>query len=179
MLKLKGDNLILRALEPEDLDFLYTIENDEAIWEISNTQTPYSRFVLKKYLENSHQDIYTVKQLRLVISNKEGIFIGLIDVFDFDPKNNRAGIGIIIEKEYQGKGIGKNALSILMDYCFEVLHLHQVYANVGVDNEKSIKLFTGLGFENVGIKKDWNHKGDTYEDEIMFQKINNTCISVK
>ena len=64
---LKGQNIHLRALEPEDLDFLYEIENNESIWEVSNTQTPYSKWVLKQYLENAHQDIYEAKQLRLVI----------------------------------------------------------------------------------------------------------------
>ena len=47
---LKGQNIHLRALEPEDLDFLYEIENNESIWEVSNTQTPYSKWVLKNYL---------------------------------------------------------------------------------------------------------------------------------
>ena len=97
---LKGQNIHLRALEPEDLDFLYEIENNESIWEVSNTQTPYSKWVLKNYLENSHLDIYEAKQLRLAICQDEDFpAIGLIDLFDFDPRNNRAGIGIVIQKE--------------------------------------------------------------------------------
>lgn len=44
MITLKGESVYLRALEPEDLEFIYTIENDQNIWEVSNTQTPYSRF---------------------------------------------------------------------------------------------------------------------------------------
>ena len=57
----------LRALESSDLDFLYKLENDQSVWEISNTSTPYSKYVLKQYLENAHRDIFEVKQLRLVI----------------------------------------------------------------------------------------------------------------
>ena len=94
---LKGQNIHLRALEPEDLDFLYEIENNESIWEVSNTQTPYSKRVLKNYLENAHLDIYEAKQLRLVIVfSKTNERFGCIDLFDFDAKNSRAGIGIII-----------------------------------------------------------------------------------
>ena len=64
---LKGTTICLRALEPNDLDFVYEMENDESIWEISNTQTPYSRFLIRQYLENAHQDIYEAKQMRLAI----------------------------------------------------------------------------------------------------------------
>ena len=49
MVTLKGKDVFLRALEPEDIDFVYEIENDESIWEISNTITPYSRYLLKEY----------------------------------------------------------------------------------------------------------------------------------
>jgi len=70
MITLKGDLIYLRALEPEDLDFIYEIENDEDIWQVSNTQTPYSRFLIRQYLENAHQDIYEAKQLRLAICKK-------------------------------------------------------------------------------------------------------------
>ena len=80
MITLKGNTIYLRALEPEDLEFVYAIENNESVWEVSNTQTPYSRFLIKQYLENAHQDIYEAKQLRLAIClNDSQKAIGLID----------------------------------------------------------------------------------------------------
>ena len=101
MVTLKGEHIFLRALEPDDLDFIYEIENNQDIWEISNTITPYSRFLIKQYLENAHKDIFEVKQLRLVISTLDNDTIGLIDVFDFDFHNKRAGIGILIKDSYR------------------------------------------------------------------------------
>ncbi|MEM9679439.1 MAG: GNAT family N-acetyltransferase, partial [Bacteroidota bacterium] len=95
MVTLKADTIYLRALEPEDLEFVFDIENDENIWELSHTQTPYSRFLIKQYLEEAHKDIYEAKQLRLVISDYDDIALGLIDIFDFDFKNKRAGIGLL------------------------------------------------------------------------------------
>jgi diamine N-acetyltransferase len=107
---LRGENLFLRALEKEDLQFLYELENNTHVWEISGTVTPYSKSVLEFYLENAHRDIYEVKQLRLVICGYEGIALGLIDLFDFDPKHKRAGVGIVIVKEAdRNKGIGFGA----------------------------------------------------------------------
>jgi diamine N-acetyltransferase len=171
---LTGTSIYLRALEPEDLDFIYQIENDESIWEVSNTQTPYSKFLIRQYLENAYQDIYEAKQLRLAICVRDtNSVIGLIDLFDFDPKNKRAGIGIVIKNDAdRSKGFGKEALDLLIKYSFKQLQLHQLFANIGADNVPSINLFTTFGFEKIGAKKDWNYSNNAFQDELLFQLIN-------
>lgn len=171
---LKGENIYLRALEPEDLEFIYAIENDESIWEVSHTQTPYSRFLIRQYLENAHQDIYEAKQLRLVIClTNSSEAIGLIDLFDFDPQHSRAGIGILIQNSSErNKGIGSEALQLLIEYSFSQLQLHQLYANIGTENEPSLQLFAKFGFQKIGIKKQWNKINNVYKDEALFQLIN-------
>lgn len=173
MVNLQGENIYLRALEPDDLEFLYKIENDENIWEVSNTITPYSRFLIRQYLENAHQDIFEAKQLRLAICRKDSFeAIGLIDLFDFDPVNQRAGVGIIIsETENRSQGIGKESLGLLIAYAFKTLQLHQLYANISTDNQPSIALFTGFGFKCIGVKKDWIKKYNGFTDEALYQLI--------
>ncbi len=172
MLTLKGKHIFLRALEPEDLDFIYLIENDERIWEMSTTQTPYSRFLIKQYLENAHQDIYDVKQLRLAICSYDEAILGFIDLFDFNPTHNRAGIGILIAEEaHRSKGYGKEALALVKNYAKTHLRLHQLYANIAEDNIASITLFEKLGFKKIGIKKDWNLVNGNYKDELLYQLI--------
>jgi diamine N-acetyltransferase len=173
MITLKGEHIFLRALEPEDLDFIHDIENDESIWEISNTITPYSKYLIKQYLEHSHKDIYEVKQLRLIISSYENDVLGMIDVFDFNPKNKRAGVGILIKDETnREKGYGTEALDLLVDYCFTHLDLHQLYCNISEDNKASISLFTNRGFEKIGLKKDWNIINGAFKNEYIYQLIN-------
>jgi diamine N-acetyltransferase len=173
MQTLKGPNVYLRALEPEDLAFVYVLENDLSVWEVSQTQTPYSKFLIHQYLENAHQDIYQAKQLRLAICKNDTFdAIGLIDLFDFDPKNHRAGIGIVIqETKHRNQGFGSQALELLITYAFENLSLHQLFANIATANETSIKLFTTFGFQLVGVKKDWNFNNRFYTDEAMYQLI--------
>lgn len=175
MLTLKGETIFLRALEPEDLDFIYEVENDESIWEISSTQTPYSRYLIQQYLENAQQDIYEAKQLRLAICTYEDFVpVGLVDLFEYDPKNNRAGVGIMIKDENtRNRGIGSETLNLLIQYSFRHLNLHQLFANIDSANEPSLKLFTKFGFEQIGVKKQWNLVNGTYKDEAMFQLINN------
>jgi len=171
-MKLKGQHIQLRAIEPSDIDVLYQWENDTETWMVSNTQSPYSRFVLEQYITSSHQDIYSVKQLRLIICNEENKAIGSIDLFDFDPNHLRAGVGILIaEKADRKKGYASEALNLLMDYCFSVLNLHQLYCNITIDNEPSILLFQKHGFQITGMKKQWVRDGDSFKDELLLQRI--------
>lgn len=174
MITLKGKTIYLRALEPEDLDFLFLVENDENFWEVSNTQSPFSKHILEQYLLNSYKDIYEAKQLRLVISDFEDNPLGLIDLFDFDVKNKRAGVGVLIYKEEnRRKGLGKEALRLLLNYCFHQLDMHQLYCNISEDNINSLKLFKSEGFKVVGLKKDWSFYNGNYKDVYFLQRINN------
>ena len=171
MITLKGDKVYLRALEPEDLEFVTNIENNESLWELSNTQTPFSKYTIKKYIENAHRDVYEVKQLRLVISDYHHQGIGLIDLFDFDFKNKRAGVGIILAEPFQNKGYANEAVTLLTKYSFIHLNLHQLYCNISEDNDKSIKLFENQGFERIGLKKDWNLVNKKFKNEYLYQLI--------
>lgn len=173
MVTLRGEHIYLRALEPEDLDFILSIENNEDYWAISGTKTPYSRQLIKRYLDNAHKDLYEVKQLRLVISGHDDQPLGLIDLFDFDFDNRRAGLGIVIRSPSdRKKGYGSEALQLLIAYCFEHLYLHQLYCNVSEDNEASMALFKKQGFKKAGQKKDWNLVDGRYKDEYLFQYLN-------
>lgn len=181
-MQLIGELIQLRALEPSDLDQLYQWENDSSIWSVSGTLAPFSRFVLEQYLASSHQDIYSNKQLRLMIDltvnddsdemNTETRGIGCIDLFDFDPKNRKAGVGILIaDRADRGKGYATEALNLLVDYGFDVLDLHQIYSNVRIDNENSVALFKKIGFEITGLKQDWILDGGRWYDEYTMQLI--------
>ncbi|HEX8515781.1 MAG TPA: GNAT family protein [Bacteroidia bacterium] len=171
-MRLKGKHILLRALEPEDIDLLYAWENDTKNWNVSNTQTPFSRFLLEQYITTSHVDIYSAKQLRLMICKLEGTAVGSIDLFDFDPNHLRAGIGILIaEKTDRRKGYASEALDLLVRYSFELLNLHQLYCNITTDNESSILLFQKHGFQITGIKKQWIRNGNEYKDELLLQLI--------
>jgi diamine N-acetyltransferase len=178
MAGLENNTIILRALEPGDVDLLYRWENDPENWFVSNTRTPFSREVIRKYVEESHKDIYEQKQLRLMIQLKsppaeQGITIGAIDLFDFDPYHLRAGVGILIaEKEQRSRGLASDALQLLVEYAFGVLGLHQLYCNIAADNKTSIGLFTKAGFVQTGEKTDWLRGSSGWVPELIFQRIN-------
>jgi len=163
----------IRALEPKDIDFLFEIENDWDMWHLSHTQQPFSARLLQDYIANADRDIYEAKQFRFgieVIENQR--LVGFIDLFDFDPKNKRAGVGIVIQQKYRHQSYGKAALQLVIDYAFNILYLHQLYANIADDNLPSIRLFESFGFERTGIKKDWLFDGKNFKDELLYQLIN-------
>ena len=169
MMILKGEKIRLRALEPEDLDFLYTTENNTNFWQVSNTLVPFSKFILTQYLENAHQDIFTVKQLRLMIE-REGVAIGTIDLFDYEPMHARAGLGIwIVQESNRRQGYAKEAIRLIIEYAFFKLQLNQLYCNISANNQASINLFSALDFALIGVKKKWNKSPNGWEDELMFQ----------
>ena len=168
---LKGKNIFLRALVSEEINYLFSIENNEKYWSISDSQIPFSRYLLNRYLKNSNMDIYEAKQLRLVITDFQNITIGLIDLFDIDFKNNRAGVAIIINEKMRSKGFAKEALELLIQYSKTHLSLHQLYCNILEDNSHSINLFKSVEFKQVGLKKDWIKFDGKYKNELLLQLI--------
>lgn len=171
MTKLKGELVKLRALEPSDLEFLYDVENNEDFWEISATQTPFSKALIVQYLENAHLSIYEAKQLRLVIENNKKEVVGLVDLFDYDPQHFRAGIGILILPKHQKNGYATETLSLIKDYAFLKLNLKQLYANIHVKNNASNQLFKKSGYQCIGIRKNWVYYNGTFSDVAFYQLI--------
>lgn len=171
---MKYKDIRLRALEPEDLELLYSWENNLSYWILSSTVVPFSKYTLKLYLENSHKDIYETGQLRLMIEHiADNATIGTIDIFDFDSFHKRAGVGILIANEdYRRKGFATMALKCLIGYCFGTLQLHQLFCNILANNCESMELFKKTGFVQSGIKKDWIKTPDGYLDEYLCQLIN-------
>ena len=169
-MKLQGDKTFLRAVEPHDVEHFFRWENDTDIWLVSGTTSPFSRNDLERYVRGI-RDIYSDKQLRMVICTDERP-IGSIDLFDFDPTHLRAGIGILIgDASLRGKGYAEDALMVIIKYGFEVLHLHQLYANIPANNEPSIALFEKVGFKHSGTRKEWLQSDDGWLNEEMYQLI--------
>jgi diamine N-acetyltransferase len=168
---LTSERISLRALESSDVELLYKWENDVAIWRVSNTRTPFSKYILASYIKSSDKDIWESKELRLVIENQEQKPIGTIELFDFDPYHNRAGLGIVIfEKSDRRKGLATEALQLIMDYALNELGVFQLYVNVAGSNRASLLLFEKLGFQLSGVKKRWLRIPSGWEDEYLLQK---------
>jgi len=158
----------LRPLEPEDVEFLYSIENDADMWDKGCTNAPYSRYHLTNYILNGTCDIYADKEMRLMMV-AEGNSVGLIDLFNFEPKYLRAEVGIAVEKAHRHRGFAIDALRQLVEYARQTLHLHQLYAFVATGNQHSMQLFQTAGFTPTARVKDWIVCRAGYEDAWLMQ----------
>lgn len=167
---LKSDRILLRAPEPDDLDIMTEWENDTRLWRIGSTVAPYSRHCLKKYIENYCGDIFADQQLRLMVTDLlTGATIGAVDIFEFDPLNLRAAVGIVISEPFRKQGYGKESLQLTADYCRRCLGLHQLYCLVPEDNETSLLLFKSAGYSITGRLRSWLREGRSYRDVFTLQ----------
>ena len=164
-------NLKLRAIEPEDLDLLYRIENDTTLWNIGTSNVPYSRYLLHDYVAHATNDIYTDRQVRMMIDNGDGQTVGIVDLVSFDPANRRAEVGIIILNDYRRQGYATATLQQIRDYALRVLHLHQLYAYIDENNEPSLSLFRKAGFSIAGHIPEWLFDGEHYHDACLLQLV--------
>ena len=156
-MSLEGELTRLRALEAEDVDLLYVWENDPAVWGVSGTLAPCSRHTLRRFLDEQRLD---------------GRAVGLVDLFEFEPVDLRAGVGILIHGAGdRGRGFASDALDVLCRYARQVLGLHQLWCSVAPDNAASLALFRRAGFVECGRKREWRRTPDGWADELLLQKI--------
>ncbi len=160
----------LRAIEPEDLDLLYLIENDKNLWQVGATNVPYSRYTLHDYIANSSDDIFADRQVRLMVENDEGETIGIADLVQFSPQHLRAEVGIVIMNAQRRKGYATAAIEALCDYALRIVHLHQLYAVVDENNEAAVALFRKAGFSTGNTLNEWLFDGHEYHNALLMQR---------
>ena len=163
--------LKLRALEPEDLEQLYAIENNLDDWDYSSMNAPFSHYALRDYIANQHCDLTIDQQVRLVVCDdeKEQQVIGLADIFNYDARHRRAEIGLIIGKDFRNQGYATEATKLLIDYASRTCLLDQIYAFISKDNEHCCRIFDKNGFNRVSILKNWFRNANSFSDSIIFQ----------
>ncbi len=163
----------LRPCEPEDLELLYTIENDRELWDTSNADAPYSRYAIKQYIAAA-EPIQVCGELRLIIDaiNEEGkkIAVGLVDLTDYSALHARSEVGIALLKEFRGMGLGKAALQDLATIAKNRLRIHSLYAIISTDNETSLHLFESIGYQAISTLPQWHFIRGKYVDAKIMMK---------
>ena len=165
-------NTVLRALEPDDLDFLFVLENDPELWAVSEVlPAPLSRHALREYLRHAAASLAETGQLRLIIKGKDGQAVGTLDLYDYNARHQRAGVGVAVLQSERRRGYAQAALAALLPYARQALHLHQLYCTIAQGNQASIRLFAKSGFRRVGIRQDWLRRNteNNWENAVEMQ----------
>lgn len=168
---LSSPQLSLRALEPEDLDLLYTVENDTSLWPYGRSNVPYSRYVLRRYLSECRNDIYADGQLRLMMETPDHHTAGIADLADYSPRHGRAEVGIVVLPPYRHRGLAREALRLLARYADVHLAMTQLYAYVAEANEPAKRLFRAAGYDRECLLDGWLHAPEGPADARLFRKM--------
>jgi len=168
---LQNENIILRAVEPSDLDKLYLWENDSALWTVGNGRNPYSYYALKQYITEFQKDIYENRLLRLMIDIRQPQqTIGTVDLYDMDLHHSRIALGLFVEQDFRGKGYALQALKLIEDYVFNFLKLNQLYVFVAESNKASRTIFEREKYFCQTCLKEWLKTTDGFEDVFVYQQ---------
>lgn len=161
------NDVTLRPLEVDDIDTLYTWEADYELEMYGGWAPKRGRAAFRQRYERRitepEDDLYTFgievdKQL-----------VGYVQLALIDTSNRHAAVGLIIGvKEVWGRGIGRTALRILLDYAFTVQALERIYAEVYTFNTRSRRLFEGLGFQQEGILRQHEFHNGALQDMYVF-----------
>jgi diamine N-acetyltransferase len=143
---MSNSSILLRKLQPSDLQFLIQVETDPENLQFSGEEDLPSIAELEAYLNSDH-DIILHDQLRLVIEfNRTPV--GFIDLFDVDFMHLKASVGIIVDHKFRRKGLAEAALQELSKFALEQ-KIHTLWAKCQKWNEASLNLFRKSGFQIV------------------------------
>lgn len=97
--------------------------------------------------------------------------VGCIDLYNFDPIHRRAAVGITVRTDLRRCHVGSQMLHLLSVMAYDVLNIHQLYADIRITNQPSINLFTKAGYLRCGLFKSWLVVADGFEDVVRMQLI--------
>lgn len=161
----------LRAPEPEDVDLIYRWENDPSDWNSSyNNYAPLSKLQIAEHIKNCFNDPFGERQLRLMMVRKDtGDVVAGVEITDLNPKNRTAYIGFYVDPDWRDKGIGTHIVSLVKEYCAEILGIISLCAHTSADNIKAISILKSNGFSQVGCLSSWIQCGAQRKDMLIFE----------
>lgn len=175
IVKLKGKNILLRNLSPEDSEDLleYYIRNEDHLrnYEPSRDKSFYTIEAQREILLESYKGLMSGKCVDLGIY-KDDKLIGKIKISNIVYGVFKSGIiGYSMDKDYQGRGYMKEALRMALKYVRDELELHRLEASVLVDNKRSKNVLTSCGFKEIGLNEKYLFINGGWRDHLTFYRV--------
>ncbi|MCR4336264.1 MAG: GNAT family N-acetyltransferase [Candidatus Omnitrophica bacterium] len=165
---LMGEKVILSPLDPKiDLPgYESWINNQDTTRYMAAGKYPLTQKGIREYIQHFKGS----KDLLLGIFTKEkDQHIGNIALRTIDDRNRNADIGLMIgEPASRGRGLGSEALQLIVEHAFFSLNLHRVMAGIVEKNVASTRLFEKLGFKQEGKLREHFYTDGRYEDFLMY-----------
>lgn len=163
---IESEGLILREIEEEDLDLIVKWRNDPEILRWLFSYLPLNKIKQKKWYEKYLDD--PTQQTFIIEVKEERTPIGTIGLTDIDYKNQRADLGILIgDKSWQNKGMGKEALKLLIKFALDKMNIRKIKALVFKENVLAIKFYKSCGFVEEGVLRKEVYKNGDFKDVVI------------
>jgi RimJ/RimL family protein N-acetyltransferase len=169
---IKGERITLRAIEREDVPRFLAFNNDIEVELAGGGDPPWPQSLARAMADYERE---TAKGGR--DGNKDGvnfaieadgIVIGVVGLRDVDPFGRTAELGITIgDKAYWGRGFGREAIRLLLDYAFRMLNLRRVFLRVHGGNERGIRAYRACGFVEEGRLRQHVWSNGAYDDLVF------------
>ena len=164
-------------MESDDVVRLHAWENASEDWWMGASISPISREAMHGFV-TGNQDLYRDRQLRFMLdavdpsgSTEGWMAVGAVDLYDFEPRQLRAGVGLHVDSAHRREGHGLAGLTLLAAYASKHLGLHQIYAEVPSSHAASLSLFERAGYLETGRRQAWIRKPDgSWEDTVTLQR---------
>ena len=171
---IEGKTVDLRPLSLDDVNDAYIdwFNDAEVCAYNSHHVYPYTRELAIEYVTGVRSQKNDL--VLAVIEKSGGAHVGNIALKNINPVNRSAEFAVILgNKEYWGKGIGKEAAQLIVQHGFEQLNLHRIYCGTSEENIPMQKLAASLGFAQEGIRKEAMFKNGEFVDVIEYGLLKN------
>ena len=166
--KLVGDTIYLSPRNSEDVETFTKWLNDFQVTDgLGRSGLIVTLNGEKEYLENVHDNDNT-RYYFVIVTLENDEMIGTISLENINYINRSAKLGIFIgEEKHRGKGIGKEAIQLILDYGFHYLNLNSIQLSVFAFNERAIACYKKCGFKEVGRLREAYYLNGKYYDKIL------------
>ena len=162
-----SDSVTLRARTEADTDVLFSLAADLNTWEERNPSppTPLTRDAFEARLVQIEGDTAS-KSVRFVI-DIDGDAVGSVSLFEFDELAHHAEVGIAVEAQSRGKGIGTAAILQIVEFAFVRCNLRRVHLQAIASNLGAIRAYEKAGFVIEGRLHEHAWVRGRYEDIVV------------
>ena len=161
-----GD-VVMRALEPKDAEYLYTYRNDwEVIRHLGGFSAGYSRSNLEEWIKRHSNRPDEV--LWTIADSATDQCIGHVGLYQIDSRVRKGQFAILIgDKALWGRGLGTRVTQAVVAWAFGQLNLHKVSLHVLTNNERAIRIYESLGFHPEGVLRDEQFRDEQFLDLML------------
>lgn len=165
---IKGQKVLLRAIERDDLPLLHAFNNDLAVELAGGGDPPMPQSLARLEAEFDSQASGGGRNGTVFAIETDNHFIGICALFNTDHVAHTSELGITIgNQSYWSKGYGREALSLLVNYGFRYQNYHKIWLRVHSINERAIKAYTVVGFAEEGRLRQHVYGDGQYVDLIL------------